>query len=217
MSYPFTLSFYVGRVRESVEDIEVESQKISVVAHPEGEKPSKEIWSSYDSFGLGIARFGVGARTGNWTPQFVLREFEMYRWDLAPERRRLIDYLDSLTHEAEEYYIFYLRDTQIRQISTVLLDILKKRIGHTLLHKAITLNLSEYSSLNWILVLGRRQPTGSGSAARLPFKKHISIWNERPNRSDMDKNKSHPTRENIEFAILGQSLSTNCAGVRLVF
>ena len=205
MSYPIELVFYVGKVWLPNE--EFVDEKTSVVAN------GKEIWTTYDNQGIGLLCFELGANQTSFSPEFHLKSYENYCWDQKKDLIKLLRDLDGVKQsDPGIYHLLFIRDRSPEELNQGLFESIRKRVGLTLLEKSN--KLKSYQRLNWVLIAGKRKAKGikSNPGVKLPFGKHIASWNHKQHKPEESKDRGSGT-----FAILGQSLSTNCAEVRLKF
>ena len=162
----------------------------------------KEIWSTHDNMGIGIMSFQMGADVDSYSPEFHLKSYEHFRWNVKSDLIKLLRKLDTV-RDSTMYHVMFIRDCNPGELNKGLPESIRKRVGSTLLPRIN--DLKEHQRFSWILVIGPEQTTSSSTPPiKLPFQKHISAWSRGPvNRGSQGS------------SILGQSLSTNCAEVRL--
>lgn len=234
MSYPFNLRFLVGRllVDENIEEKvcvveeleeELKDEK-SQEETSEAEIKPNEIWSSDEIENkientIGLIEFQIGANHSNYNPEFRLGKTENYSWlakgrdgikdalnslDLSLNNTRRINYNNSNSSSngssnSSSYQFYYILSSKI---PPGIVSGLVKRFGKNLLEQ-VSFNFCK--KIFWCILLKPKKTKRETSNKFDPF------LTDQCNGS----NRFHTDR--LNYDIVGESLSTNCAEISHTF
>jgi hypothetical protein len=207
MSYPFNLRFLVGRllVDDNIEE------KVCVVENEtddedKDDKEPNEIWSSDELDNkhiedtIGLLEFKIGANQSTYNPEFRILRTENYNWTLSlrdgikDSLQALNDSYSSPTYPNPTYRLYYILSSRI---PPGIISGISKRFGKNLLQQISTMKLSK-DKIFWCILL---KPKNT----------------KRKTVKDIFADDSNFLKEKLQFDVLGESLSTNCAEIEFVF
>lgn len=241
MSYPFSLRFLVGRllvdeiIEEKVCVVENEAEDTENSDNLQENGPN-EIWSSDELDNtcientIGLLEFKIGANQSTYNPEFRLLRTENYDWTTG--RDGIKDTLNNLdrgsTGRERQHRQHMLKQRQQRKTDNVyrlyyilsskippgIVSGITKRFGKNLLEQMSTVlrnNELSKGKIFWCILLKPKQVKIMNKV--IPYKMKFDPFLGETETID----ESAFLLERLQFDILGESLSTNCAEIEYVF